>query len=360
MLITSRVAEGDASIGGAIGDSVQLARSLHSERSTAEAANRKRSTTSKSGPGLARSYVSLDMKSRGTFIAGRYGVAPRGSSYHPYQNIMYSTDNTVASDCPLIPSAQRQPAERLAPGLTYKIAQSQDDLHQAFKLVYKSYRRAGLVDENPSEVRLTPFHLLPSTEVFITKLRDTVVSTVSLIGDGELGLPLESIYGTNVSLIRRRGLRMAEIGSLADRRDSPVRFVETFAAMGQLLAQVAMKRGYDGLVAAAHPKHARLYSRILPFEQIGHQVDCPYANGNPAVMLALVFDDHRGSQLYERFFGSLSSSTNTAPCPWSAETRAFFRHMLLQNNLQHERPIPGQIAASPNRRRQTPRNRFAD
>ncbi|MCC9601433.1 long-chain N-acyl amino acid synthase [Stieleria sp. JC731] len=234
-----------------------------------------------------------------------------------------------ATACPLLPDANnRKEQKKAAPGLRYEIANSKDDLRQAFALIYQSYLRAGLVQAKEYGIRLTPFHLLGSTEVFITKLENTVVSTVSLIGDGELGLPLESIYRDNVRIIRRRGLRMAEIGSLADRRESPVRFIETFAGMGRLLAQVAMARGFDGLVAATHPKHARLYSRILPFEQIGCEVACPYANGNPAVMLALVFDDHRGSELYERFFGSLSQRGDTSARPWTDETRSYFSKLV--------------------------------
>lgn len=266
---------------------------------------------------------------------------------------MHTTNAAAASAsaCPLIPSAAQAKPKQAAPGLRYKIAQSREELRDSFTLVYHSYRRAGLVNENESQVRLTPFHLLPTTEVFVTKLQEKVVSTVSLIGDGELGLPLESIYPKNVELIRKRGLRMGEIGSLADRRDSPVRFIETFATMGRMLAQVAKQRGYDGLVAAAHPKHARLYQRILPFEQIGQTVDCPYANGNPAVMLALVFDDHCGSELYERFFGSMSNATDTTPCPWDRETYEFFNQLLHANHLQSERPLSGQTAAVTSRRR---------
>ncbi|OYP33032.1 N-acyl amino acid synthase FeeM domain-containing protein [Rhodopirellula sp. MGV] len=238
--------------------------------------------------------------------------------------------------------SDRSKAKRLAPGLRYQIANERNELHDAFALIYQSYLHAGLVQNNDNGIRLTPYHLLDSTEVFVTKLEDTVVSTISLIGDGKLGLPLESIYRHNVQIIRRRGLKMAEIGSLADRRDSPVRFIETFAGMGRLLAQVAMSRGYDGLVAATHPKHARLYSRILPFEQIGCEATCPYANGNPAVMLALVFDDHRGSELYERFFGSLSQTSDTTPKPWSTDTLDHFSRFLPKavESETHAQPVP--------------------
>ena len=236
------------------------------------------------------------------------------------------SNTSVVSSCSLIPQAGLKRTSRLAVGLEYGIAWQRQELEEAFGLIYESYRRAGLMEENEREIRVTPFHLLTSTEVFFTKYQGEVVSTVSLIGDGELGLPLESIYPADVAAMREGGLRMAEIGCLADRRNSPVRFIETFSTMGRMLAQVAKARGYHGLVAATHPKHARLYSRILPFEQVGEETDCPYANGNPAVMLALVFDQYRGTSLYDRFFGDMSNPTDTNYLAWDTETHRFFSH----------------------------------
>ena len=234
------------------------------------------------------------------------------------------SNTSVVSSCSLIPQTGLKRASRLTTGLEYGIAHQRPELESAFALIYQSYRRAGLMEENELGIRVTPYHLLPTTEIFVTKYEDTVVSTVSLIGDGELGLPLESIYRQDVGVMRSSGLRMAEIGCLADRRNSPVRFVETFSTMGRMLAQVAKDRGYHGLVAATHPKHARLYSRILPFEQVGEETQCPYANGNPAVMLALVFDQYRDTSLYERFFGSMANQAETNYRPWTDDARRYF------------------------------------
>ncbi|MCO8122482.1 long-chain N-acyl amino acid synthase [Stieleria sp. TO1_6] len=276
---------------------------------------------------------------------------------------MQPSNAAADSVCPLIPAGQPAVNKPGVAGLRYEIAFSYQDLHDSFSLVYKSYRRAGLAEETGSQIRLTPFHLLSTTEVFVTRLRETIVSTVSLIGDGAMGLPLEAIYPTNVNIIRRRGLRMAEVGCLADRRESPVRFIETFAAMGKLLAQVAMARGYDGLVAAVHPKHARLYRRVLPFVQIGNQVTCPYANGKPAVMLALVFEDQVGSDVYERFFGSMGGRADTTPRAWSDQTRDKFAELLRANQLQTLRPIAGQtsVASAPEpRQARVPKDQSAN
>lgn len=212
--------------------------------------------------------------------------------------------------------------------LAIQLARSEDDLHQAFALTYRSYFRAGLAVDHPSQLRLTPYHLLPSSEVIIAKLDQTVVSTISLFGDGKLGLPMQSMYAREVDFLRNQGMRLAEIGALADRRVSPRRFISTFAEMGRLLVQAAAARNIDALVAVAHPKHAKLYKRVLGFKQVGDHTDCPYANGNPAEALYLRFDDHLGTKLYDEFFNEPLPSDHLEPYDWEPETRDRFGRIL--------------------------------
>jgi len=45
-------------------------------------------------------------------------------------------------------------------------AESREELEQAYRLVYTSYRRRGYLDENPSGVRLTLFNAMPETVTF--------------------------------------------------------------------------------------------------------------------------------------------------------------------------------------------------
>ena len=208
------------------------------------------------------------------------------------------------------------------------LARSQDDLRQAFSLTYQSYFRAGLTGNNPSGLRLTPYHLLNTSEVVVAKLRDTVVSTVSFFGDGNLGLPMQNMYPREIEMLRGRGLRLAEIGSLADRRTDPGRFISTFAQMGRLVAQIAIKRSVDTLVIVAHPKHARLYKRVLGFKQVGDHKDCPYANGNPAEALYLRFDDLLGTRLHRQYFGEPYPASSLERFEWGAATRAYFGRIL--------------------------------
>lgn len=210
------------------------------------------------------------------------------------------------------------------------IARSQDELEEAFRMVYDAYVRAGLEQPNAAGVRLTPYHLLPTTDVIIAKHEGLAIATASVILDSELGLPADSIYTTQLQTLRDQGLRLAEVGCLADRRESPVRFIQMFRRLTRLIAQAAADRGCDGLIIATHPKHARFYMRQLGFEQIGELRSCPYAQGNPAVALWLEFAQIRlrDEAFHQHLFAHPIAPEQLEPYLWEESTRAHFIALL--------------------------------
>ncbi len=212
--------------------------------------------------------------------------------------------------------------------LEISLAQSRSELIGAFQILYNAYVRAGLVNENPHQVRLTPFHLLPSTEVIIAKLVDTVTSTLTLVADGDSGLPMDDMYGSDLDCIRQSGLRIAEIGCLADRRHSPIRFIKVFGELARLVVQVARNRGIGALVVATHPRHAGFYTRSFGFVQFGDVKQCPYVKGNPAVGMMLNFGRIRETALHECLFGNPYEERLLSREPWDKETTEYFTKLL--------------------------------
>ena len=174
----------------------------------------------------------------------------------------------------------------------------------------------------------------------------TAISTASLIFDGQLGLPAESIYGEEIDAIRRRGLRLAEVGCLADRRESPTRFIQVFRQLSKLIAQAAAVRGCNGLIAATHPRHARFYIRQLGFEQFGEIRSCPYAQGNPAVALLLDFEKHKGSPVYEHLFGQEYAAAELESFIWDDDTTEYFSSILRQTHERSLSDIATPVAAT--------------
>ena len=237
--------------------------------------------------------------------------------------------------CTLAVTSMVAPRDRslVEEGIQVSLARTESDFCGAFRLLYNSYLRAGLVEENAIEMRLTPYHLLPSTEVLVAKYQAEVVSTLTMVTDSKLGLPIESMYASQIAELRSKGLRVAEMGSLADRRHSPVRFASVFADMARMVVQVAESREIDALVLASHPRHARLYERTLGFEQIGELTSCPYAQGKPAVALLLQFDRVRGTDAHNRLIAEAIDPWELQATEWSAEKERFLENLYAQQQV---------------------------
>lgn len=239
--------------------------------------------------------------------------------------------NMVNSQSPLSLEQQSELAQvRLREQIEVELVRNYSDLLAAFGLLYNAYLRAGLVTESASQLRVTPFHLLPTTEVFVAKCADEVISTLTMVADTGIGLPMDAMYATELADLRKSGLRLAEIGSLADRRHLRIRFINIFELLARLIVQVARVRGIDTLVLAVHPRHAKFYMRSFGFETLGGLTDCPYAKGNPAVALILEFRRIRGTRFDEKLFGTPIESERLLPTQWSLETRNDLRFLALE------------------------------
>lgn len=97
--------------------------------------------------------------------------------------------------------------------IVYKIAETKDELEQAFKIVQEAYEETNLLKDSYNGLRVTKYNLLPTTTVLIAKHGDEVVGTISQIMDTQLGLPVDSI--ADISHIRETGQRISEVSSFA-------------------------------------------------------------------------------------------------------------------------------------------------
>jgi hypothetical protein len=165
----------------------------------------------------------------------------------------------------------------------YWIARNRQDLLAAFQLVYQIYLRHGFMAPVHHGMRVTPYHTLSSTDVFVAAQAGRCVCTMSLIKDSELGLPAESLYPEQVARFRDRGLIVAEVSCLAQcEQNFPV-----LLRLINLMAQRAWFRGVDQLMIAVHPRHAKFYQRYLGFESIGSLRSYRAVCGQPAVGMSV-------------------------------------------------------------------------
>ena len=166
-------------------------------------------------------------------------------------------------------------------------------------------------------------------------LRGEVVNTLSLVLDGELGLPLEKLYTEEVEMRRRNGRLLGEISCLADRRrqsrsTSPSTFRVLFRVMC-LVIQTAAQRGVDELLITVHPRHSRFYQRRFAFVAAGEVRNYDLVEGNPAVLLSLDLKamPHQEREIYERVFAKPLPKDLQQAVPIPCDVRESFREFLM-------------------------------
>lgn len=167
--------------------------------------------------------------------------------------------------------------------LRIKLATTQEELEAAFQLLHDAYVRATLMKPDPSGMRLTVYHALPSTSTIIALWEGKVVGTVSVIRNNPLGLPLDKIFRTET--LKQNGSRVAEISSLAIAKNFNGPRIEVLFPMLKFLYEYCIHYfGVDYKLIAVNPRHIDFYEGVLCFEEIENRLVEKYdfVNGHPA------------------------------------------------------------------------------
>jgi GNAT superfamily N-acetyltransferase len=177
-----------------------------------------------------------------------------------------------------------------APGdrLQLKIAETQEELEASFALLHDAYVNAGFMKPDPSGMRVTLYHALPTTTTLCAKWDGEVVGTISLIRESVFGFPLQKVF--DLSGVRVKGGNLAEVSALAVH--------PRFRKTGGAILFPLMKFMYEyateyfdtrHLLIAVNPNRIEMYESLLFFQRLTANVVDKYdfANGAPAVGAAL-------------------------------------------------------------------------
>jgi N-acyl amino acid synthase FeeM len=188
-----------------------------------------------------------------------------------------------------------------------KIAETSLEYEQALALVYQEYVESGYITNPNAEGKIfSVHHLLPETTVFIAKSYQTVISTLTQVFDSELfGLPMDSIYQEELAELRERGRKIAELGSLATKKD--FRWQNLFMYLCQIMYWFARYKEVDDLCITVNPKHVRFYKTIFLFEQFGPEKQYPKVAA-PAVLMRLNMEGIENA--VKRVYGNLDFDCN--------------------------------------------------
>lgn len=181
------------------------------------------------------------------------------------------------------PVRQRTRAARSSE-LQISIATTREEVASAWNLVYRSYRQAQLIDDNPYQIHTVPHALRPGTSVILGRIDGELVSTLTIMHDGREGLPLDRVYKPRLNQLREEGRRLMEVGLFADRRLSISQATTSFMEMMRFVFYSSCYSLAD-IMIGVHPSHAPFYERNFGFVVDGPVDVHPLVNCRPVVLL---------------------------------------------------------------------------
>ena len=175
----------------------------------------------------------------------------------------------------------------LNPKFTFKLAETKDELEQSFKILHDCYVQEGYSKIEDSGLRITKYHLLPSTSILIIKCENQVIGTMSIVRNGKYGVPVAGAIELPSEETHRD---FGEVSSLAIREDFRQQGGEFFLwminySLHYMIRQLSLK----SIVIGVHPKWTDFYEGLLGFETLDstYLSNYNFANGNPLTVLKL-------------------------------------------------------------------------
>jgi len=187
--------------------------------------------------------------------------------------------------------------------LVLKIADTKEELEACFSVLHDAYVDSGFMTPDPSGMRVTIYHALPTTTTLCAKYDGQVVGTISLIRESALGVPLQRIF--DLSSVREKEGYIAEVSALAVHRN--------FRKTGGSILFPLMKFMYEycttffdtrHLVIAVNPSHIEMYESLLFFKRLTATMveNYDFVNGAPAIGATL--DLKEAPEIFKRHYSS--------------------------------------------------------
>ena len=194
-----------------------------------------------------------------------------------------SADNTTATSAVSAPMTET--ASQRRQGLDFAAARTLDEVTEAWRLVYGSYRRKKLIGPNPFQIHTSVPATGPQATVFLGRIGPLTVTTLTAIRDSAAALPLDRVYAQELRALRDQGRQLMEVSLFADRREDMARTADALLQLMRYVWEWGRISGVTDFVIGVHPRHARFYSRAFGFEQITDERTYPAVNNHPVVML---------------------------------------------------------------------------
>ena len=171
-----------------------------------------------------------------------------------------------------------------------RVASNQADRKKAYALAYRVYRRMGYVNEDPTELCVSPYDAYAGTFTLLAEdPQGRECGTITMVFDSRLGLPCNEIYREEVDGLRATGCSLVEFTRLAIDENTQNARALLFHLFHLSYAFARCGGGCTDMLIEVNPRHVQYYKKLLRFEQVGPERPCPRVKGAPAVLLRMDF-----------------------------------------------------------------------
>lgn len=171
------------------------------------------------------------------------------------------------------------------PGIRFEIAQTARQVETAWGMVYEAYRDVGFVTANMFGLHASCEMIGSQTAVIIGRIGDVPVNTITAVGDGPEGLPLDAVYNDELEKLRRQGRRMVEIGMFADRRPDSENSFHALLELMRYSYWFGAAIDTTDYICGIPPHSTRLYQAAFGFKLVGEERSYACVDGNPVQLM---------------------------------------------------------------------------
>jgi hypothetical protein len=160
--------------------------------------------------------------------------------------------------------------------------------HRVYRFQYQTYEKLGIVNPKKDGLWVTAHDALPETTTLIADDKNRkLVGVLTLVFDSPIGLPADSLFPSEMKIIRKAATHICELISFGtnEKMRGSVKILAGLLYSSYLFALYARK--VTDFVITVHERYERFYCSNLLFSRMGPVRNYEKVNGEPTVLLHL-------------------------------------------------------------------------
>jgi len=160
------------------------------------------------------------------------------------------------------------------------------DYISASRFIKKEYIRSGIKKESDKGFICNKMLVNTGSSLFIAQRCGTIIGTISIIADTDLGIPCRELFKDDVDAIISEQDKAYEIGTLSTTclcKDNSIVFNMYFHAF----IHCVLSKNIDIIFIQVQEKHAKFYTNNLFFKRASETKSHPEYNNINAVLLSI-------------------------------------------------------------------------